>query len=102
MHVKYMYVKYVMYSFLGLLDRFTSMGKGMGLCLYIWHVYLDRIVPMFGFYVYERWIYEHVMNMMCMKGWSMNVHSVLVGIYERIAHIVMPIDSCIAIWTCVT
>ena len=44
MHVKYMYVKYVMYSLLGLLDRCTSIGNGMGLCLYIAYVHLDRIV----------------------------------------------------------
>ena len=49
-----MYVNYVMYFFLGLLDRCTSMRKGMGPSLYIGHVYLDRIVPRFGFYVYER------------------------------------------------
>ena len=95
MHVKYMYVKYVMFSFLGLLDRCTSMVKGVGGFLYIAHMYIERIFPMFGFYVYERWIYEHVMNMMCMKGWSMNVNTVIVGLYERIAHVVMPIDSCI-------
>ena len=47
MHVKYMYVKYVMYSFLGSLDRRNSMGKAMGLNLYIAHVYLDRIVLFF-------------------------------------------------------
>ena len=44
MHLKYMYVKYVMYYLLGFLDRCTSMGKGMGLWLSIAHVYLDRIV----------------------------------------------------------
>ena len=102
MHVKYMYVKYVMYSLLGWHDRCTSMGKGMVPCLYIAHVYLDRTVPRFGFYVYEGCIYEHAMNMMYMKWWSMNVHSVLVGLYERIDHIVIPIDLCIDVWTCVT
>ena len=29
------------------------MGKGMGSCLFIAHVYLDMIVPRFGFYVHE-------------------------------------------------
>ena len=82
MHAKYMYVKYIMYSLLGWLDRCTSMGKGMGPCLYIAHVYLDRIVPRFGFYVYEGWIYEHVMNMMFMIWWGMNVNSVLVGMWK--------------------
>ena len=57
----------------------TSMGKDMEPCLYIEHVYLDRIVRRFGFYVYESWIYKHVTNMMYMKEGSMNVHSVLVG-----------------------
>ena len=78
-HVKYMYVKYVMYSFLGWLDRSTSMGKGMTPCLYIAHLYLGRIVPILGFYVYERWKYENVMNIMCMQGWSVNVHTPLRG-----------------------
>ena len=44
MHVKYKYVKYVMYSLQGWLDRCTSIGNGMGLCLYIAYVYLVRIV----------------------------------------------------------
>ena len=29
------------------------MGKGMGPCLCIGFVYLDRIVPRFGFYVHK-------------------------------------------------
>ena len=78
------------------------MGKGMGPCQYIALMYLHSIVPRFEFYVYERWIYEHVMSMMYMKGWSMNLHSALVGLYKRVADIVMPTDSCIDIWTCVT
>ena len=97
MNVKYIYLEYAMYYLQGLLDRCTSMGKGMGPCLYIAHVYVNRIVPMLGIYVYEGWIYEHLINMMCM-----NVHSDLAGLYERIAYIVMPIDSCIDICTCVT
>ena len=102
-HVKIMSMKvWYVVCLLGWLDRCTSMGKGMGPCLYIAHVYLDRVVPRLGFYVYERWIYEHVMSMMYMKGWSMNLHSVLVGLYERITHIVMHIDSSIDMWTCVT
>ena len=44
------------------------MGKGTEPCLYIADVYLDRIVLIFGFFVYGRLIYEHVMNMMCMQG----------------------------------
>ena len=52
-HVKYMYVKYVMYSLLGWIDRCTSMVKGMGLCLYIAHVYLYRMVPRLFLYVHE-------------------------------------------------
>ena len=90
-HVKYMYVKNVMYSLIGWLDGYNSKGNGMGPCLSIAHVYLDRIVCRFCFYVYEGWIYEHVMNTMCMKGWSMNVHSVLVDLYEWISHIVIHI-----------
>ena len=39
MHVKYMYVKYVIYSLLGLLDRCTCMGKGMGF-VYALHMYM--------------------------------------------------------------
>lgn len=45
-------------------------------------MYLDRIVPRFGFYEYEWWIYEHVMNMMYMIWLGMNVHSVLVGMWK--------------------
>ena len=60
MHVKFMYVKYVMYSLLGLLDRCSSMGKGMGRCLYIVHVYFDRIVPKFG----TMYMKDEYMNML--------------------------------------
>ena len=42
------------------------MGKGMRPCRYIARVHFDRIVPMFGFYVYERWHYEYGTNMTCM------------------------------------
>ena len=40
----YVSAKYVMYHSLGWLDRCISMGNGMGLCLCIAHVYLDRTV----------------------------------------------------------
>ena len=45
MHVKMMFMKeWYMFTYQELLVRCTSMGKGMGLCLCIAHVYLDRIV----------------------------------------------------------
>ena len=44
MHVKYMYVKYVMYSLLELLDMCNSMGKGTRICLCMGHVYINMIV----------------------------------------------------------
>ena len=67
---------YVIYHSLGWLYRYTSMGKGMGPCLCIAHMCLDRIVPRFGFLC--TWIWMH--------GYIMNVDNVLMCLYERISH----------------
>ena len=42
MHVEYMSMKARNVSYQRLLDRCTSVGNGMGFCLLIAHVYLDK------------------------------------------------------------
>lgn len=49
--IAYLYMTNV--SLLGWLYRWTSIGKGVRLCRYNWHVYLDRIVPRWLLYVHE-------------------------------------------------
>ena len=70
-------------------------------------MFLDEIVPRFGFYVHENewmgmsWICPICYDVKYIIWWSMNVHSVLECWDERIAHIGTHIDLCIDIWTCV-
>ena len=47
-----------------MIDRYTNVGKGMGLCLYIAHVDFDRIVP--------RGVYSMHMNM---NSWLIYKHA---------------------------
>ena len=49
-------------SLKGWLYRCTSMWKGMGPCLCIAHVYLDRIILRFCFLCTWIWMHEYVMN----------------------------------------
>ena len=98
----------VLYHSLGWLDRCTSMGKGIESFLFIAHVCLHSIVPRSIFQVHDYdclnklWVWLICYDVMSMIRWSMNVHSALMYLYERIAHIVIPIDLCINIWKCVT
>ena len=97
----------VIYHSLGWLDRCTSMGKGMGHCMCIAHVYLYRIVPRWSFkYMnsnvwtcYEYNLYAMMLSIwydevwMCIVSWSVDMRALLIStyglIYEHVWHYVL-------------